>query len=175
MKTCIRCGSQMEDKALFCPECGMQQAGGSHSYDRTAYGPQAYENQAYGQTGYTAQGSYSYPQSAMGRERNIALCIVFSFLTCGLYVIYWIVCLNDDINLMSNEQKPTSGIMVILFNVITCGIYGFYWYYKMGAGIDRIKGVNGYSGILFLVLGIFGLGIINLALMQDTINNMCRR
>ena len=98
----------MEDKALFCPECGMQQAGGSHSYDRTAYGLQAYENQAYGQSGYTAQGSYSYPQSAVGRERNIALCIVFSFLTCGLYTIYWMVCLNDEINLMSKNPRPAS-------------------------------------------------------------------
>ena len=35
---------------------------------------------------------------------------------------------------------------------------------------DQIKGVNGSSGILYLILGIFGLGIVSYCLMQDTIN-----
>ena len=50
--------------------------------------------------------------------------------------------------------------MVLVFTIITCGIYGWYWLYKMGDRCDRIKGMNGSSGILYLILGIFGLSIV---------------
>ena len=60
--------------------------------------------------------------------------------------------------------------MVIVFTFVTCGIYGLYWYYKMGNAVDRIKGSDGNTGILYLLLGVIGLGIVNYALMQDTIN-----
>ncbi len=44
----------------------------------------------------------------------------------------------------------------------------------MGEKVDYIRekqGLNpGSSQILFLILGIFGLGIVNYALMQDAIN-----
>ena len=30
------------------------------------------------------------------RERNIALCIIFTLLTCGIYGIYWMIVLNDE-------------------------------------------------------------------------------
>ena len=54
--------------------------------------------------------------------------------------------------------------------LITCGIYGLYWLYKMGERCDRIKGMNGNSGILYLILGIVGFSIISYCLMQDTLN-----
>ena len=42
----------------------------------------------------------------------------------------------------------------------------------MGEKTDIIKGdVYGNSSVLFLILQIFGLGIVNYALAQDAINN----
>lgn len=32
----------------------------------------------------------------MIQQRNIALCIVLSIVTCGLYGLYWYVCLTND-------------------------------------------------------------------------------
>ncbi len=64
--------------------------------------------------------------------------------------------------------------MALLLTIVTCGIYGWYWAYKMGEKVDAIKSRNGApsgnSGILFVVLQFFGLGIVNYALAQDTIN-----
>lgn len=60
--------------------------------------------------------------------------------------------------------------MVFLFSIITCGIYGLYWLYKMGERCDRIKGMNGSSGILYLILGLVGFSIISYCLIQDTLN-----
>ena len=102
--------------------------------------------------------------------RNIALCIIFSLITCGIYGIYWMIKINDEVNLLAGEPDATTGGMVFLFSLITCGIYGLYWQYKMGERCDRIRGMNGSSNVLYLILGIIGFSIISMCLMQDTVN-----
>lgn len=105
------------------------------------------------------------------KQRSIVLAIVFSIITCGIYSIYWMIVLNDDINSAANDPEATSGIMVFLFSLITCGIYGIYWNYKMGEKVDKIKNdPNGSSKFLFLILSICGLSIVSFAMMQDTLN-----
>lgn len=104
------------------------------------------------------------------KPRNVALCIIFSLLTCGIYTLYWIAVLNDDINMISGHPEDTSGIMVVIFSLLTCGIYNLYWLYKMGNRIDDIKNVNnGNGGILYLILGFF-CSLIAYAIAQDSIN-----
>ena len=104
------------------------------------------------------------------RTTNLVLAIVFSFLTCGIYSIYWMIKLNDEVNQLAGEPQATSGGMVFLFSLITCGIYGIYWAYKMGERCDRIRGIQGNSSILYLVLSILGLDIVYFCLLQDMIN-----
>lgn len=103
-------------------------------------------------------------------NRNIVLCVVFSIITCGIYGLYWMIKMNDEINELAGEPGATSGVMVLVLTLVTCGIYGYYWYYKMGVRSEVIKGQQGYLPILYLILGLFGLGIVNYCLMQDTIN-----
>lgn len=103
------------------------------------------------------------------KERNVALCVVFSILTCGIYGIYWFICLTNDMNQMvSDDGYQTSGGMALLYTLITCGIYGFYWNYRMGQKMDKKK--DGSHAILFLLLSIFGLGIVNYCIMQSALN-----
>ena len=68
-------------------------------------------------------------------------------------------------------MKQRSIGMCILLTIVTCGIYGWYWAYKMGEKVDIIKNRGGMpssnSGILFVVLQLFGLGIIDYALAQN--------
>lgn len=78
--------------------------------------------------------------------------------------------LNDEVNQLAGEPQATSGGMVFLFSLITCGIYGIYWAYKMGERCDRIRGIQGNSSILYLVLSILGLDIVYFCLLQDMIN-----
>lgn len=108
------------------------------------------------------------------KERNIGLAIVFSLITCGIYAIYWFVCITEDLNTLSDEQG-TSGILALIFTIVTCGIYGLYWAYKCGEKIDNIKQSKGIpasnGGILYLILYIFG-GIIAYALIQNEINKL---
>ncbi|MBO5336262.1 MAG: DUF4234 domain-containing protein [Lachnospiraceae bacterium] len=111
----------------------------------------------------------------MIKERNIAVCIILSIVTCGIYGIYWFICLNNDANTASNTFT-TSGGVAFLLSIVTCSIYYFYWAYKQGEKIDAAKQSRGMessnSGIVYLLLSIFGLGIIAYALMQNELNKL---
>ena len=110
----------------------------------------------------------------MGIEkRNVGLCIVLSIVTCGIYGIYWFIKLTDEVNVLA-RVAPTSGGMAFLLTIVTCGIYGYYWAYKQGEKIDFIKSEQNVpsnnTGVLYLILQFFGLGIVAYALMQNEIN-----
>lgn len=110
----------------------------------------------------------------MVKERNIALSVIFCFITCGIYGIYWFVCLTDDVNEVSGEYS-TSGVLAFILTIVTCGIYGLYWAYKMGDKLDIAKQKRGIpasnGGILYLIVFMFG-GIIAYALIQNELNKL---
>lgn len=107
----------------------------------------------------------------MKQPRSVGLCIVLSIVTCGIYGIYWLYCIHEDVMTVCGRPMSVSGGMVILLTIVTCGIYGIYWAYKMGQFLDAAKGVpGGNSGVLYLVLSIFGFSIIAWALMQSELN-----
>ncbi len=107
-------------------------------------------------------------------NRNIVLCIIFSLITCGIYTIYWYVCLANDVNTVSG-MPDTSGGVVLLLTILTCGIYGFFWAYRCGEKIDMAKRNRGFassnSGVLYLLLYIVG-GLITFALIQHEVNQL---
>ena len=70
-------------------------------------------------------------------KKNIATCIILTFVTCGFYGIYWFYCMISDINTISEDPDSMSPIIVILLSIITCGIYSVYWFYKAGALLDQ--------------------------------------
>ena len=41
----------------------------------------------------------------MIQERNIVTCIILSIITCGIYGIYWEICLVNDLNVAA-DKKP---------------------------------------------------------------------
>lgn len=111
------------------------------------------------------------------QQRNIALCIVLTVVTCGLYGLYWFVVLTDDVNELCGEPQATSGALALVFSLVTCGLYTLYWAYKMGERICAAKLSRGMladsnTGILYLVLCLFGVGIVAYALMQNEVNKM---
>ena len=151
-KYCQNCGKEIEDSAVFCGNCGASQTA------------QAQEQAT------VTQNVSSVPAVP---NRNIVVSLVLSLVTCGIYGIYWMIVLQDDSNIVS-EDNNTSGVMVFLLSLITCGIYGFYWYYKMGqklfqAGQKYGKQISDNS-LIYILLGVFGLGIVNYCLMQSDLN-----
>lgn len=166
---CPNCGSYYEGTPSYCPNCGapLQQ--------------QNYQQQNYQQNNYGYQQPYNQPPaggfSAPIPHRNIALCVVLSIVTCGIYGIYWFICLANDLNQASGEYEDTSGGMVFLLSLITCGIYELYWMYKAGNKVDKIKRRSGMyadsnTGILYLILAVLSFGIVSYCLIQSELNNV---
>ncbi|MDY5577310.1 MAG: DUF4234 domain-containing protein [Lachnospiraceae bacterium] len=108
------------------------------------------------------------------KERNLVVSIILTLVTCGIYGLYWFVCLTDDTNAVSGDNK-TSGVMALVLTLVTCGIYGFFWAYRCGEKIDIAKQQRGIpasnGGVLYLILYIFG-GIIAYALIQYELNKL---
>ena len=94
------------------------------------------------------------------KKRNLALCVIFSIITFGIYGIYWFIKINNDANELANPPKKTSGGVAFLLTLITCGIYGIYWAYKMGKQLDSAlmqRGMPAKNGaVLYLILSVIG-------------------
>ena len=110
----------------------------------------------------------------MIKQRNVALCIILSLLTCGIYSIYWFVCQTEDTKTAANVEG-TSGIVSYLLCVITCNIYGLYWAYKQGEKLDIAKQNRNQpasnSSVLYLILCLL-FPIAAWALMQNELNKL---
>lgn len=156
MRTCPRCGATCADNDRFCPNCGTPLPEYSQPGSQ---GPRYEQAPPQG----PAYGGYRRP------SRSIALAIILSLITCGIYYIYWFVVLNDEINELTGDHAAPSGIVAFLLSVITCGIYGLYWAYVMGRKAAYLNGTTD-SGILNLIVALFGFQIVNLALFQDAAN-----
>ncbi len=115
----------------------------------------------------------------MRQERNIVLAIIFSLITCGIYGIYWFIVLSDEAKEYSGDQEMMSGVVAFLLTLVTCGIFGIYWFYKLGKTMYTAQQNNGLpatdNSILYLVLELFGLGIINYCIIQNDLNAITRK
>ena len=146
-------------------------------YQQNSYQQNGYQQNGYQQNPYQPNGPQYGNYRAPVKNRNIALCVVLSIITCGIYGIYWLVCLVDDLNVASGRTDDTSGGIVFLLSLITCGIYGIYWMYKAGEKVAYIKQrntgeVDSSSSVLYLILGIIGFGIVAYALIQSELNKV---
>lgn len=101
------------------------------------------------------------------KYRNLFLAIVLSICTFGLYGIYWFICLTNDSNRMSPQNKTASGGVALLSVILTLGIYSLYWNYKLGKKV-------GDSGGVYLLLSLMHLSLVVKLLAQSKINNYVR-
>lgn len=155
---CPNCGNELSENSNFCAKCGSSVNG----------------NENNGST--VVINNYNNNEVKLP-ERNIVVCILLSLITCGIYGIYWFIVMTDESNMVSDEQTASGG-MAFLFTIITCGIYFYYWNYKMGqklhqAGQKYNKPI-GDNSIVYLLLSIFGLGIINYCIIQSDLNRFSK-
>ena len=113
------------------------------------------------------------------QKRNIAVAVILSIVTCGIYGIYWFIKLNDETNELAKVENGTTGGVAFLLSLITCGIYGLYWAYKQGEKLDTVKQNAGEptsnQALIYLILSLFGFGIVAYCLMQNEINKAVDR
>lgn len=68
----------------------------------------------------------------MIKQRSLATYIILTFLTCGIYSIFFWYSYTEDVNAMcrGDGEESMNYILVLLLSIVTCGIYGLYWFYK---------------------------------------------
>lgn len=109
----------------------------------------------------------------MVKERNLAVSIILTIVTCGIYGIVWYISMTDDVGTVSGDQNMSGG-KAFLFTLLTCGIYSFIWSYNVGKDLNEAQLKAGKpatdNSILYLILSLFGLGIVVYALVQNELN-----
>ncbi len=158
-KFCVNCGKELPEKVLFCPNCGSRN--------------EVENNNSTTSNSQTIINNYYNTSVPVLTKKDIAVAVILSLVTCGIYQIYWFITLTNDANKVS-ERNDTSGGLAFVLSLITCGIYGIYWNYKTGqkiyeAGKKYNKDIQDNS-VLYLVLSLFKLDIVSLALMQNDLN-----
>ncbi|MBQ5390689.1 MAG: DUF4234 domain-containing protein [Clostridia bacterium] len=163
---CKKCGQELPEGGKFCPNCGA---------DNTVQPMQASTKQeANEQPVFT--GTVSGGSAPKGiANRNIAICILLSIVTCGIYLYVWLYQMAEDLKTASGDANAPSGIMVVLLTLVTCGIYVWYWLYKAGEQLNTAKAARGMvtdpnAGILYIILSVLGLGIVSYCLIQSELN-----
>lgn len=104
-------------------------------------------------------------------KRSLPTCILLSVLTLGVYFIYWEYLLVKNTRQVKRDLSPCTREMLCLIFV---PFYSLYWFYTRGKLLKDAFPRHGYtaagSETAYLILCIFGLGIVSAALMQNDFN-----
>ena len=109
----------------------------------------------------------------MVKQRSVGLCIVLSVITCGIYGLYWLVCLNNDANTVTGKPGTDGGrcccspLSPAAFMASTGPTR---WARSWTRPVPSTAPPTGSLAILYLVLNLFGLSIVTWALIQSEIN-----
>lgn len=112
--------------------------------------------------------------SYQANKKSVPLVILFSFITCGLYSLFWMYDITRQLSEV-NEDRTTSPGLVVLFSIITCGIYTIYWWYKIGGMFEESQYREQVTPIidnkvLLLVLSVLGFSVISMGILQADLN-----
>ena len=111
MKFCAKCGKQLLDEAVVCPDCGVPVE------------------------------SPSAPAIRLSTNRSLLKFILLSLITFGIYGIVILSKISTDINLVASKHdgKKTMHycLVLFLFSWLTLGIVPLVWYHKLSARMGR--------------------------------------
>jgi len=108
----------------------------------------------------------------MLKNRNIALVIILSIITCGIYQLYWLwVTISALDSEGQNSNMPAVAQFILMFFYVGFILFGL----NADANINAIKTKRGIptsdNKVLYIVLGIF-LPIVLVCLVQNEINKL---
>lgn len=178
-KFCIKCGKELGGSApATCPGCGAEIASGAlfcASCGKSVGAP--YGEVSQGRT-YEALPPLPDPESRSFTS-NIAMDIVLSLITCGIYWFFWQARQMRAINHLLGQQRYNFW-MWFLLTIVTCGLYNIYYEYYMAQGLVEAQDKRNLPRskdlpVLSLVLTIIGLNIVTDAIQQNEINKFFER
>ncbi len=106
-------------------------------------------------------------------QQEPILVLLFSFLTCGLYLIYWNIKAAEVLNAVSGRQVISPAVALISG---CCAPVHVYFYYLCGQCLEPLGEMVGNPAVrdkstLLLILGIF-LPMVAAMIVQGHINEI---
>jgi len=110
------------------------------------------------------------------QQRSILMVILLTIVTCGIYYFYWFYQTTKELTEYSEDYRLSPGLSIVL-TIVTCGFYQIYWWYRIADIFISAQQKANYprlndNKILFVVLTLFGLDIINMAILQSDMNQL---
>lgn len=106
----------------------------------------------------------------MQTKRNIVVCILLTLVTCGIYGIYWAIMLAKEA--VSVKDPADNGLLEIVL-MLFLPFLGFFLAEKKFAEGCQARGIeHNDNSILYLILGLVGLGIVNFCMLQNDLNKL---
>lgn len=104
------------------------------------------------------------------KKRNIVTCILLSLITCGIYSIYWVIMMaKEAVSVKDASDSALLEIVLMLF----LPFLGFFMTEKKFAEGCAARGIaHEDRSVLYLILGLVGLGIVNFCLLQSDLNKL---
>ena len=75
--------------------------------------------------------------------RDVVLSVFLTFITLGIYGLYWQYKLTNEIHALSGKPQTASGGKAVFYTVLSFTIYGYYWLYKIGKEISLLRKEKG--------------------------------
>ena len=104
----------------------------------------------------------------MKDDRSIVPYLILGVLTFGIYPMWCIHHLAEDVNeLCADSEKKSSGVAAyILLSLLTLGLYSFFWWFRIADMLGREAkkqdvdtSLNGGYMLVCMLLGAFMCGI----------------
>lgn len=184
---CPKCGTQVPDGAQFCTNCGAKLNDSSfaervnNSFESFSDATAEQVKNVYNDVKSGIEGTPN--AGKLETNRSLAIYILLSLITCGIYGLFFIYSIARDVNTAceGDGQKTRGLVQYILLSIITCGIYPLIWEYSIGnrlAENARKYGMtfqeNGTTILMWQLFGAMLCGIGPFIAMHILIKNTNR-
>ena len=104
------------------------------------------------------------------KQRNIVTAVILSLVTCGIYGIYWTIMMTKEaVSVKDSSDSALLEIVLMLF----VPFLGFFLTEKKFVEGCTARGIaHEDHSILYLILGVIGLGIVNFVMLQSDLNKI---
>ena len=104
------------------------------------------------------------------KQRNIVVSILLTLITCGIYGIYWVIMLAKEA--VSVKDPADNAVLEILLMIFLPFVGMFLAEKKFSEGCAARGIAHSDNSILYLILGLLGLGIVGICMMQNDLNKL---
>ena len=107
------------------------------------------------------------------KNRNVVTAIILTIVTCGIYGIYWAIMLAREA--VSVKDASDDGILEIVL-MLFLPFLGFFLAEKKFAEGCQARGIaHKDNSVIYLILGLVGLGIVNFCMLQSDLNKIATK